>query len=116
VVVNSFGEIMPLIPLLEKAGFIHRPHIDEPWQVYFSCGDEQADTRTYHIHIVKTDSKEWWDYINFRDYLNANLNVAKEYEAVKMNLMAEYKNDRLSYTNVKAEFIQGVCEKYNQIK
>lgn len=111
VAVNSFDEVMPLIPVLEAAGFIHRPQNDEPWQIYFSCGDEEANTRTHHIHVVKQGSKEWRDYVNFRDYLNAYPGVAKEYEKVKLSLMNEYRNDRLSYTTGKAEFIQKTLRK-----
>ncbi len=106
IAVNSFDEVYPLIPALETEGFIHRPENDEPWQVYFSCGNEQQNTRTHHIHVVKADSKEWQDYINFRDYLNARQETAKEYEAVKLRLMNEHKHDRLTYTYGKSDYIQ----------
>jgi len=111
VAVNNFDDITALIPKLELSGFIHRPQNHEPPEVYFSCGDELADTRTHHIHVVKAGSKEWQDYINFRDYLNAYPSVAKEYEHLKLHLMKEYKHDRLSYTNGKAEFIQKALRK-----
>lgn len=111
VAVNSFDDVMALIPKLEQSGFIHRPQNHEPPEVYFSCGDEQADTRTHHILVVKAGGKEWQDYINFRGYLNVYPSVAKEYERLKLHLMNEYKHDRLSYTNGKAEFIQKALRK-----
>ena len=106
--VNSFDDVYTLIPVLEAEGIIHRPDNDEPWQVYFSCGNDRENSRTHHIHVVKTGSKEWQDYINFRDYLNYCPDVAKEYENVKLRLMKEYKNDRLAYTEGKDEFIKKV--------
>jgi len=46
-------------------------------------GDMEADIRTHHIHIVKRNGTEWKNYIHFRDYLNANENVALQYEKLK---------------------------------
>ncbi len=111
VAVDSFEEVMEVIPRLEQAGFIHRPKNDQAWQIFFSCGDEKADTRTHHIHVVKANSSQWRDYINFRDYLNANPNIAREYEAVKISLMKRFKHDRLSYTEGKSEFITDILRK-----
>ncbi|HHY11663.1 MAG TPA: GrpB family protein [Firmicutes bacterium] len=108
VAVDCFDEVMELIPQLEQAGFIHRPQNDQHWQVFFSCGDEKADTRTHHIHVVRVNSTQWRDYIVFRDYLNANPDVAREYEAVKIRLMNEHRYDRLSYTEGKSEFIMDI--------
>jgi len=105
VAVNCFDDVLAIVQKLEEAGFIHRSQNDEPWEIYFSCGDEQENLRTHHINVVKANSKEWRDYINFRDYLNANLDIAKEYENLKLQLMNTYKHDRDSYTNGKAKFI-----------
>lgn len=77
----------------------------------FVCGDRNTDIRTHHIHVVTTDSKEWHDYLNFRNYLNAKPDVAKEYEALKLGLMSEYQTDRLAYTEGKAEFINHTLRK-----
>ena len=49
-------------------------------------GDMEADIRTHHIHIVKWNGTEWKNYIHFRDYLNANENVALQYEKLKEEL------------------------------
>ncbi len=43
----------------------------------------EADIRTHHIHIVKWNGTEWKNYIHFRDYLNANENMALQYEKLK---------------------------------
>lgn len=104
-------DIAPMIPALEAEGMIHRPENDDPCQVFFSCGNDKENTRTHHIHVVKDGSKEWQDYINFRDYLNARPDAAREYENVKLRLMNEYRNDRLSYTEGKAAFIKDALRK-----
>lgn len=105
VTVDSFQAVLPLIPELERNGFIHVPKNDDESQMFFSCGDFTADTRTHHIHIVKSGSPEWINYINFRDFLNTFPEKAKEYEALKIRLMKEYSNDREAYTEGKAAFI-----------
>ncbi len=103
--VNSYDDVYPLIPVLEKWGFHLRQHAVEN-DVLFVCGDFEADTRTHHIHVVKAGSKQWQDYINFRDYLNHCPDVAKEYERIKLGLMHKCKDDRIAYTEGKEEFIK----------
>jgi len=110
VAVSSFDEVIKLVPALERSGFIYRQH-NVAGDMLFVCSDRNSDIRTHHIHVVTTGSKEWQDYINFRDYLNAKPDVAKEYEAQKLQLMSEYQADRLAYTSGKAEFITHTLRK-----
>ena len=104
VAVDSFDDVYPLVPALEEKGFYRRRHEIED-DMLFVCGDLAADTRTHHIHVVKTGSKEWRNYINLRDYLKACPDIARQYEGLKSRLMNEYPNDRSAYTQGKAEFI-----------
>lgn len=104
VAVSSFDEALKFVPKLEGSGFMYRQH-NVAKDMLFVCGDRNTDIRTHHIHVVITGSKEWHDYINFRDYLNAKPDVAKEYETQKLRLMSEYQIDRLAYTEGKGEFI-----------
>jgi len=62
---------------------------------------------THHIHIVKVDSSDWNNHINFRDYLNAHPSIAKAYEAIKVKLASEhpYDEDRKKYNDGKNDFI-----------
>ena len=50
---------------------------------------------------------DWINYINFRDYLNKNLTVAKEYENLKVTLAAQRSvdNGRKYYLQGKYDFI-----------
>ncbi|MEN6313971.1 MAG: GrpB family protein [Clostridiaceae bacterium] len=110
VAVSNFDEVMKLVPTLEQSGFMYRQH-DVAGDMLFVCDDRNTDIRTHHIHVVTTGSKEWQNYINFRNYLNAKTDVAKEYEALKLRLMNEYQADRLAYTSGKAEFITHTLRK-----
>ncbi|PTG41756.1 MULTISPECIES: GrpB family protein [Staphylococcus] len=45
-------------------------------------------------------------HLAFRDYLNANKAIAKEYENLKITLANKYSNNRSAYSNGKSPFIK----------
>ena len=47
----------------------------------------------------------------FRDYLNDNPDVAKEYETLKLSLWKKYEHNRDEYTDAKSEFVIKNTEK-----
>lgn len=110
VAVDNFDEIIKLIPNLEREGFYYRPKNDNDSQRLFACGsfyDDTGDLQTHLIHVVLADSMEWINYINFRDYLNKNISVAKQYENLKLSLAEIFADDsnRKRYTSGKHDFI-----------
>lgn len=107
IAVRDFSDILQKLPALETHGYIRR-NIGNVGEVFLSCGDDTADTRTHHIHIVLLDSRQWRDYIFFRNYMNSHPDTAAEYERLKRELMEKHKNDRLRYTDGKAEFIENI--------
>lgn len=64
--------------------------------------------RVFHIHVHFMGDN---DELYFRDYLNANPNVAKEYENLKLKLWDEFKNDRDGYTDAKELFVSQYTSK-----
>lgn len=114
VAVNSFEDVTPLVPVLEANGFLRR-HWETADQLLFACGDysRPGGIQTHFIHVVKAGSREWRNYINFRDYLNAKPDVAKEYEALKVRLADKYRNDpgRKKYLEGKYGFITRTLRK-----
>ena len=61
--------------------------------------------KVFHIHMRNVGDN---DEIYFRDYLRANPATAKEYEALKLNLLPKYRNNRDGYTEAKTEFVNRV--------
>ena len=109
VAVNDYELILSKRNVLEKANIVFR--FDErPEQLLFVMGDFKKDTRSHHIHVVLYGSDEWNNYINFRDYLNSNMEAAREYEAVKLRLSEQYPDDRIAYTDGKQEVINKLLE------
>ena len=104
----DLGQAEALYPALAAAGFVHRPHVDGPDSLFLSAGDEGADTRTHHVHLVEYDGRRWRDYCYFSDTLNRDEGKRAAYQALKEGLAAANSADRVAYTEGKAQFIEGV--------
>ena len=110
VAANDLDHVLEQREPLERAGFYYRPGSLEG-QLLFACGsfyEGTGDWQTHFIHVVPTDSRDWHDYIHFRDCLNANLSLAKEYESLKLTLAREAPVDagRKYYLSGKHAFVQ----------
>ena len=102
--VADFDRIISYNEQLQKEGIFYRGS-DVEHQLLYVMGDMENDTRTHHIHIVKWNGTEWKNYIHFRDYLNANENMALRYQKLKEELESKYADDRVAYTNGKQGMI-----------
>lgn len=85
-------------------------------QLLFACGSFYEGTgnrQTHFIHIVRTNSMDWINYINFRDYLNKTPSAAKKYEDLKISLARQTPADsgREKYTKGKHDFIAYILRK-----
>lgn len=109
VAVDDFSSVEELSAAVEKAGFLRR-HWETAEQMLFAAGDYSRPDGvvTHFIHVVKTDSMDWHNYLRFRDYLNANVTAAKSYEDLKVRLADENPLDkrREKYLAGKRDFIQ----------
>lgn len=59
--------------------------------------------KVFHLHLRYLGDN---DELYFRDYLNDNQDIAKEYENLKISLFKQYEFDRDAYTDAKSEFIK----------
>ena len=113
---DDFNRILSHEAELLKAGYHYRPNHDMGGaQLLFACGSyyEGGDMQTHFIHVVKYNSMEWRNYINFRDYLNTYPEIAKQYENVKTGLVEKFGSmrSRNDYVDGKAEFISHTLRK-----
>lgn len=116
VAVKSFDDVLALESRLLEKGYYYRPKTDMGDQLLFASGSRYNGTgrlQTHFIHVVKTGSMDWINYINFRDYLNSNIEVAREYEALKVRLAEEAPLDsgREKYLAGKHDFIRYTLRK-----
>lgn len=105
--VTDFDKVMLHNEQLQQVGIFYRGS-DVEHQLLYVMGDMENDTRTHHIHIVKWNGTEWKKYIRFRDYLNANGDVALQYQKLKEELESKYAGDRAVYTNGKQDMINKI--------
>jgi GrpB-like predicted nucleotidyltransferase (UPF0157 family) len=87
-----------------------------PFYAWFIKRHHATGARTHHIHMVERQFVEHWERLLFRDYLVQHADVAKAYEALKLQLAAAYPNDRIAYTRGKTEFISRVTRLAQQRK
>ena len=110
VAVDDFNDVLALEKELKDEGFYYRPQVDLGEQLLFASGslyEGAGDLQTHFIHVVRSGSMDWINYINFRDYLNRTPSVAKEYEELKVSLalQAPIDSGRDKYLKGKHDFI-----------
>lgn len=110
--VDNFDDILAYEKELKDVGFYYRPNVQASLrdQLLFACGnfyDGTGELQTHFIHVVKTNSMDWVNYINFRDYLNSTPLAAKAYEDLKVSLAQQAPADsgREKYLKGKHDFI-----------
>lgn len=99
-----------IVPILEAEGYDYFWRTDDsPAYAWFIKRDSEGK-RTHHIHMVEADSK-LWERLYFRDYLSEFPEEAKRYAELKQALAERYPNDRMAYTEGKAEYVIAITER-----
>lgn len=116
VAADDLNKVLNLQSDLLKAGFYYRPNANSDEQLLFAKGsfyDGTGNLQTHFIHVVRTGSVDYENYVYFRDYLNDNPQVAKEYEKLKIMLAETVPADtgRAMYLKGKHAFITSVLKK-----
>jgi len=100
VVVPDIDDEDSYLPGIESLGVPLRSR-EPPHHRYFRPGRGQP--RVVQIHV--SDAEWAREHLLFRDYLRAHSVEAEAYAALKRDLAATYRNDRLAYTDGKTGFI-----------
>ena len=113
-----------LIEEFTQLGYAHfKVPARENIEAYSSLGKgynlDGKKEQIFNIHMCPKDNV-MWNQIAFRNYLNSNMEKAKEYESLKLVLASKFKNDRGAYVLGKTEFIKEILNltdeklKYNR--
>ncbi len=97
---------------LEAAGWICRGDAGDSGGHVFVL-EARPWHRIAHLHAVGQRSRQWRDYVRFRDLLRRSSDARTEYEAVKLQLVEECGNDRKAYTDGKSDVVRSLlsnCE------
>lgn len=82
---------------------------ETPMRRYFRKDNAQG-ARTHHIHMVVINSDWWVNHLLFRDYLRANAETRRAYEAHKRQLAELEWKSGSDYANAKTDFILKTME------
>lgn len=102
VAVDLIEDRVSLDRRLSVLGYVNVPHADDDKRLFFKKGAP----RSYHVHVVKRSSWTYWKHLLFRDILTSNHELRGEYEQLKLELAARFRDDREAYSNAKTEFIE----------
>ena len=113
--IKDFNNLYIVIKKMENNELKYCPKNDGPESRMFVIGDLNG-ILTHIIHLVEYNGNEWNNKINFRDFMNSNIEKAKEYEELKMKLMENNKDNIPNYHKGKEQFIKEKIEEANKWK
>lgn len=112
IAVDNLEQAKAMIPILEGSGYLFWDENPKEDRFFFVKGmPPYGKQRTHHIHVFEARSYEWFARTLFRDYLNSHQQVLQEYQLLKEQLAAKYKEDREGYTEGKEKFIRSIVQK-----
>lgn len=65
----------------------------------------------FHVHIVKRGSKQYKNFLMFRDYLKKNKKEAKRFFKLKQEWFKKAKGDRDKYNKLKGYYVKEILKK-----
>ncbi len=108
--VHTLDGIQAFQDEFKRAGLIWQDDFDISERLYFIRLAPDGVTHLSHIHIFDKSSNHVKNHLDFRDYLNAELEVAKEYEKLKLTLNEKFDEKSGMYLAGKNEFIGTVLK------
>ena len=100
----SVPDVADEAPYLQELGSLGLYlRIREPGHRYLR--PPPGEPRAVHVHVCEAGSRWEREHLLFRDYLRAESAVRDAYTALKLDLAARYRHDRLAYSEAKTGFI-----------
>ena len=110
-IVSSLDAVDQLKKDFEKVDYVWRGEYGIPGRRYlFRLAEDRVHHRI-HVHIYQKGHFEIARHLAFMSYLQNNLEAAKEYEKVKLELRDRFFNERNRYQEEKSKFIESILKK-----
>lgn len=101
--VPDVGELSAVKDTLAANGYICMHREEKRISLNKGYTENGFAEKVFHIHLrIAGDNAE----VGFRDLLNSDEKLARQYEELKLSLWKKYEHDRDGYTNAKTEFIE----------
>ncbi len=105
VAIPSIEHASVLIEPLEKIGYTYFPESSSQERLFFRKGEPVE----FHLSLAQKDRFGYWKrQILFRDYLCKHPDAAREYESLKLKLVAEDPTGGNKYLSGKSEFVEKI--------
>jgi len=105
--VRDFEEARAAFEPLREHSYVHTPH--RPGIAHhFSKPSPRLGEVAHGLHLTEPASDLWRERLAFRDALRADPALAREYEALKLQLAQEHRADVAAYTAGKRAFVARV--------
>ena len=105
-VVRGFAALEACNPAMEALGYTPKGENGIPGRRYFQR--LEGEQHRAHIHAFEERHPEITRLLNFRDYLIAHPHTARDYQALKQALAAQFREAPLGYNQGKTDFIRAV--------
>lgn len=112
-VVQSLDGIDDLKDQFEEAGYLFRGEFGISGRRYIVALEPDNINHRVHIHVFQKGHSEIDRHLYFRDFLKSNVDVAKEYELLKLDLKAKFQFEKDKYQAGKKDFIERVLKGAN---
>jgi GrpB-like predicted nucleotidyltransferase (UPF0157 family) len=107
VLVSPDEYIQSYVRPLNKIGYTYYPESSSSERLFFRKGEPAQ----FHLSLTQEGVTPFWDrQILFRDYLNTHPEAAKEYEALKEQLIKSDPSAGQEYTDGKTLFVLKILE------
>ncbi len=96
-------KITTVAEMITDSGWIKMAEAEDRMSFNYGYTENGFAEKVYHLHLRYAGDN---DELYFRDYLHDYSDIAKAYEALKLNLWKQFEHDRDGYTEAKTEFIK----------
>jgi GrpB-like predicted nucleotidyltransferase (UPF0157 family) len=108
-VVTSLSDLDRRRKAVEALGYLWRGEFGVPERRY--CSRDIAGVRRFQLHCFAEGAEELGRMLDFRDYLRADDEEARSYEAEKRKAAAMHPSDSLAYNDAKSAWIVACRER-----
>jgi GrpB-like predicted nucleotidyltransferase (UPF0157 family) len=102
VAIRVEADLPAVIERLAPLGYVYEGDKGIPGRAAFIW---PPHTPRHHLYVCPQDSLECRRHLLFRDYLRAHPEVCAAYAALKRDLAARYRTQRLAYVEAKGSFV-----------
>ena len=109
--VSSWDGFERMVEELGRLGYVYTPHSekDDPGRRVFRKGPADLSLlRTHNLHVTEFGSYYWTRLVAFRDHLRDHAEDAADYQRLKEDLVARYRNQTRAYTKAKETFVKAI--------